>query len=128
MWLGSSPIQGDVLNLSDGPERATLRVLVSSRFGAISGMVQGDGSAIANWKVALVAIGLKDDGPTRFTRLDAGGRYLFDSVVPGAYKLAVVDNGDRLVQGLEQANAVIETVKVLASESTIRNLSILKQP
>jgi hypothetical protein len=42
--------------------------------------------------------------------------------------LAVVDNGDRLAQGLEQTNPVIETVKVLAGESTIRNPSILKRP
>lgn len=123
--LESSQIQGDVLDLSDGPERATLRVLVSSRFGEVSGTVQADRSAMAGLKVALVAFGRKDDGPTRFTSIDAGGRYLFDSVVPGEYKLVVLDVGDVLVQGLELSNPVIETVKVLAGESIIRNPGIV---
>jgi protocatechuate 3,4-dioxygenase beta subunit len=130
MWLGSAPIAGDILDLSDGPDRAILRVLLSSRFGAISGTVQGDRTAMAGLKVALVAISPEHYGLPRFADVDVGGQYSFDSVVPAEYKLAVVDESDLLIQGakgLEQYSPVVETVKVLAGERTIRNPSILKR-
>jgi len=130
MWLGSAQIEGDILDLSEGPSGATLRVLLSSGFGRISGTVQGDPVAMAGLKVALVAVSPGHDGPSRFADIDIGGRYSFDSVVPGEYKLAVVDDGDLLIQGadgLEHYNQVIEMVKVLAGESTIRNPRIFKR-
>jgi len=130
MWLGSAQIEGDILDLSEGPAAATLRVLVSSAFGAISGTVQGDRAAMAGFKVALVSAGPGLDGPPRFADMDAGGRYSFDSVVPGEYKMVVVDDSDLLLQGadgLEQYSPVIMPVKVVAGESMIRNPSIFKR-
>ena len=81
-------------------------------------------------RVALVALSPEDDGPPRFADIDVGGRYAFDSIVPAEYKLAVVDDNDVWIQGsdgLEQYNPVVEMVKVLAGESTIRNPSILRR-
>jgi hypothetical protein len=81
-------------------------------------------------KVALVAVSPGRDGPPSFADIDAGGRYTFDSVIPGEYKLAVVDGTDLLMQGadgLEQYGPVIQVVKVMAGESIVRNPSIFKQ-
>jgi hypothetical protein len=131
MWLGSAQIQGDILDLSEGPDRAALRVLLSSRFGAISGTVQGDRASMTNLKVALVPVSPGNDRPPRFAGIDVGGRYSFDSVVPGRYKLAVVDDSDMLLQGadgLDPYGPVVEMVNVEAGGSTIQNLRILKQP
>jgi len=130
MWLGSAQIAGDVLDLSEGPDRATLRVLLSSGFGAISGTVQGDRVAMAGLKVALVAVSPRLGDPPRFADIDVNGRYSFDSIVPGEYKLAVVDNNDLLIQeadGLEQYGPVIELMKVLAGENIVRNPSIFQR-
>jgi protocatechuate 3,4-dioxygenase beta subunit len=130
MWLGSAHIDGDTLDLSEGPDRATLRVLLSSAFGAISGTVQGDREAMAGLKVALVALSQGPGDPPRFADIDARGRYSFDSIVPGEYKLAVVEDNDLLCQGadgLEQYRSVIELVRVLAGESIIRNPGIFKR-
>jgi protocatechuate 3,4-dioxygenase beta subunit len=130
MWLGSAQIAGDVLDLSEGPDTATLRVLLSSAFGAISGTVQGDRVAMAGLKVALVALSPRHGDPPRFADIDVSGLYSFDSIVPGEYKLAVVDDNDLLIQGadgLEQYRPVIELVKVLAGENIIRNPSIFKR-
>jgi len=130
MWLGSAQIAGDVLDLSEGPDRATLRVLLSSGLGAISGTVQGDRVAMAGLKVALVAVSPRLGDPPRFADIDVNGRYSFDSIVPGEYKLAVVDNNDLLIQeadGLEQYGPVIELMKVLAGENIVRNPSIFQR-
>lgn len=127
MWLGSLQIEGDILDLSEGPAAATLRVQLSSAFGRISGTVQGDRAAMTGLKVALVSDSPRHDGPPRFADIDAIGRYSFDSVVPGEYQLAVVDESDLLLQGadgLEQHRPVIVRVKVPAGESVIRNPSI----
>jgi len=129
MWLGSAQIEGDILDLSDGPAAATLRVLVSSAFGTISGTVPGDQKAMAGLKVALVPASPTHDGPPRFADIDAGGRYSFDSVVPGDYQLAVVDDGDLLLQGadgLDQYRPAIVSLKVLAGENIVRNPSIFE--
>jgi hypothetical protein len=128
MWLGAVQIEGDILDLRDGPAGATLRVRVSSAFGAISGTVQGDRAAMTGLKVALVSPG-PDRGP-RFAAIDPGGRYSFDSIVPGEYQLAVVDDDDLLLQGaegLEQYGPAIVTAKVLAGESIVRNPGIFKR-
>ena len=72
--------------------------------------------------------------PPELPLVGGGGQLVtgarLDSVVPGEYKLAVVDDGDLLIQGadgLEHYNQVIEMVKVLAGESTIRNPRIFKR-
>ena len=101
MWLGSAQIEGDILDLREGPAAATLRVLASSAFGAISGTVQGDRPPMAGLKVSLVSVSPGHDGPARFADIDVGARYSFDSVVPGDYKLAVVDDDDLLPQAGE---------------------------
>lgn len=129
MWLGSVQIEGDILDLGEGPAAATLRVLVSSAFGAISGTVQGDRAAMTGLKVALVSPRL--DRASRFADISVDGQYSIDSVVPGEYQLAVVDDSEFLLQGadgLEQYDPVIVPVKVRAGESIIRNPSILKRP
>ena len=85
---------------------------------------------MAGLKVVLVSVTPRHDEPPRFADIDVGGRYSFDSVVPGEYKMAVVDDSDLLLQGadgLEQYRGVIMPVKVVAGESMIRNPSIFKQ-
>jgi protocatechuate 3,4-dioxygenase beta subunit len=127
MWLESAQIEGDILDLSEGPASATLRVLLSSAFGAISGTVQADRAPMAGLKAALVSP--RPDRAPRFGDIDVGGRYSFNSVVPGEYQLAVVDDDELLLQGagLEQYRPVIVPVKILAGESIIRNPSIFKR-
>jgi hypothetical protein len=41
---------------------------------------------MAGLKVALVSVSTRHDGPPRFADIDVGGRYSFDSVVPGEYQ------------------------------------------
>jgi len=124
MRLGSSDIQGDILDLTEGSGGATLRVLVSSRFGDVSGSVPGERAAIAGLKVALVAVTPERDISPRFADIGANGLYSFDSVVPGSYRLAAVDENDLVIQGaegLERYEGVVEMVTVHAGESCILN-------
>ncbi len=123
MLLGSTQIEGDTLDLTNGPDTASLRVLLSTAFGAISGTVQGDPAAMANSRVVLVAAKPRQGAPLGQAKIDAGGRYSFDSVVPGEYQLAVVDDSDVNIQEdwLEPYRPVIMSVKVAAGESLIRN-------
>jgi len=130
MWLGPAQIEGDTLDLSEGPAGATLRVLLSSGFGAFSGTVQGQQAAMTGLKVALVLDSPRHDGPLRFADIDVGVRYSFDSVVPGEYRLAVVDDSDLFIEGadgLEQYRLVILPVKVMAGERIILNPSVFKR-
>jgi hypothetical protein len=128
--LGSSDIQGDILDMTDGSGGATLKVLVGSRFGDVSGSVQGERTAMAGLKVALVAVTPERDLPPRFSDIGASGRYSFDSVVPGKYRLAAVDENDLVIQGaagLEQYEGVVEMVTVRAGEGAIANPRILRR-
>ena len=133
MRLGSTEIQGDILDLSRGSGGAALTVLVSSRFGRISGTVQGDHAAATDLKVALVDIAPGYVRPPQFAEIGAGGRYSFDSVAPGDYKLAVVGEDDLVIRGagsLAEYDPVVETfdaATVRASENTISDLKIPKQ-
>lgn len=133
MRLGSTEIQGDILDLSSGSGGAALTVVVSSRFGSISGTVQGDRAAAAGLRVALVAVTPGYVRPPQFADIGADGRYSFDSVVPGDYKLAVVAANDLVIQGadsLAEYEPVVETfdtATVRAGESTTRDPKILKR-
>ena len=133
MRLGSTGIQGDILDLSGGSGGAALTVVVSSRFGSISGTVQGDRAATAGLRVALLAITPGYVRPPQSAGIGADGRYSFDSVVPGDYKLAVVAANDLVIQGadsLAEYDPVVETfdtATVRAGESTTRDPMILKR-
>jgi hypothetical protein len=130
MRLGSTEIQGDILDLSDGSGGRTLNVFVSSRFGHVSGAVQGNRAAVADLKVALVAVTSERDLSPRFADIGADGRYSFDSVVPGNYRLAAVDENDLVIQGadgLQEYEGVVEMVTVRGGESAITNPKLLKR-
>jgi hypothetical protein len=133
MRLGSTEIQGDILDLSGGSGGAALTVVISARFGSISGTVQGDRAAVADPRVALVAITPGYLRPPQSAGIGADGRYSFDSVVPGDYKLAVIAANDLVIQGadsLAEYDPVVETfdaATVRAGENTIRDPKILKR-
>lgn len=127
--LDAISIEGDILDLADGPENTSLIVLLSSRFAAISGTVQGDHSSLAGRKVALVPIGPAYNEQPRFAEIDSSGRYSFDSVIPANYKLAAVDEAYIKMlgaDGLDLYKPGVKTVTLLPNQQTTLNLSTLR--
>lgn len=128
MRLGQSEIPGPILDLGNGAAGATLAIVVSTKYGSLSGSVQADGASTAGLKVVMMP-----DGPEQGYQLgDIGtdGSYSFNNVVPGAYKLAAIAGADAngVMQGgdeWDQYAPVMETVTIAAGDKATQDLKIL---
>jgi len=132
MRLGQSEIAGQVLDLSNGAAGIALTIVVSTQYGSVSGTVQSDGASTAGLLVVL----LPDNqgtggGGFQSSSIGADGSYSFSSsVIPGAYKLAVIaqDDLNAILQGGDEWDAyaaVTETVTIHAGDKAIQDLKIL---
>jgi hypothetical protein len=132
MRLGQSEIAGSILDLSNGAAGATLAIVVSRQYGAVSGSVQADGASTAGVRVVL----LPDSTDAGFGagyqlgNIGADGSYSINNVVPGTYKLAAIAEADAnaLMQGgdeWDQYAPVMGTVTVAAGDKATQNLKIL---
>jgi hypothetical protein len=122
--LGSTAIEGAVLDLSNGSHDTDLSVLVSAATDAISGAVKDDQGNAAGTVVVLTEAEEETDFEPRRTTAGAGGTYTFANLPPGSYKLVAVEESDPPTQGnnvLGYEN-LMETVEVGVDEKVTKDL------
>jgi hypothetical protein len=125
MRLGSTVIEGAVLDLSNGSNATDLSLLLSASSGSISGTVQDDKGNAAGTVVVLVEAGPEETGfEARNATAGADGTYTIANLPPGSYKLVAVDESDPAilnndVLGYEN---LMETVEVGVGEKVTKDL------
>jgi hypothetical protein len=92
--IGSTQVEGNVLNLRNGAAGASVDVLVSSAFGSISGKVTDGDVPVAGVRIALVRDDFVSLGDVTFVSTDFAGSYSIGNVRPGKYRIAVVEEND----------------------------------
>jgi hypothetical protein len=92
--IGSTQVEGNVLNLRNGAARASVDVLVSSAFGSISGKVTDGDIPVAGVRIALVRDDFVSLGDVTFVSTDFAGSYSIGNVWPGKYRIAVIEEDD----------------------------------
>ena len=125
MRLGSTEVEGEILDISNGAGGAPLTVVVSSAAGAVSGTVTDSKGPAAGVSVALAPDG---EGRKffRFVTAAADGTYTIPNVPPGKYKLLVADeDANTLVQQgrtLEDYQDVAESIEVHPGDRISKDL------
>ena len=110
MRLGSTPIDGPVLDLSNGSGGADLTLLLSAATGSISGTVQAG--------TVVVLTGFDD----RKATAGPDGTYTIDHLPPGSYQIvAVWDTEPVNLIGYEN---LMETVDVGPGEKVTKDLQV----
>lgn len=121
--LGSTAIEGDVLDLSKGSGGADLSIVMGAANGSISGTVTDDGGSAADLTVVLT--GEDEEGiGNRYTGIRADGKYSFDHLAPGNYQLVAVPEDDLSMQGNKVPGYEdrMESVKVGPKEKVTKDL------
>jgi hypothetical protein len=122
--LGSNRVEGNVLNLRNGAAGASVTVVVSSTFGAISGTVSDDDGPAPGARVALVRDDFVSVGDVTFVYADGLGAYSIPNVRPGAYRIAAIedtDNGPR-AGNLDDYKDVLAAIEVRPNEKIVKDL------
>jgi hypothetical protein len=108
MRLGSTPIDGPVLDLSNGSGDAELTLLLSAATGSISGTVQAG--------TVVVLTGFEE----RKTIAGPDGAYTIDHLPPGSYQIVAVSDAEPVnLIGYEN---LMETVDVGPGEKVTKDL------
>jgi hypothetical protein len=122
MRLGSTNIQGSILDLRNGFGDGALTVTVSSAAGEISGIVRNASGPVPYARILAVR---ESEENWKLAVAGSDGRYISD-LIPGRYKLLVLDpgviNANAIRYFLDDYADIIEPVEVRAGEKTTRNL------
>ena len=122
MRLGSTVIDGAVLDLSNGSGGADLSLLVTAATGSISGTVQDDSGNAAS---AIVALTSGEDEfdfvPDRQVTAKADGAYTFTNLPPGTYRIVAMQDAGQgnSVFGYED---LMEAIEVRDGEKVTKDL------
>jgi hypothetical protein len=120
--LGSTNIQGSMLDLRNGFGDSALTVTVSSAAGKISGMVR---NALGPVPYARILAVQESEGNLRLAVASDNGRYVTD-LMPGKYKLLALDpgaiNADAIQYFLDDYSDIIEPIEVRAGDRITRDL------
>jgi hypothetical protein len=126
MRLGSTNIEGSILDLRAGSNSANLILTVSSVGGQITGVVRDAAGPAAYSRVAMLPEreSLRID-PFVLTA-DSQGVYIFPCVAPGRYRIMALDAGAMEARGLryhlDEYQDVLQTVTIRPGKKLIRNL------
>jgi len=126
MRLGSTNIEGPILDLRNGFEDAALTVTASSATGQISGVVRNATGPVAYARIALLSE--MEEIPTGPFVLSArsDGTYTFTDLIPGRFKLLALDagvvNARAIRDHLEDYADSIETVEIHPGDRLTRDL------
>jgi hypothetical protein len=124
MELGTTAMDGSLLDLSNGSGGAPLTVLLSSATGEVSGVVKGESDPLAGARVMLVAE--DPDAGFRPATITSGpdGSYGFAGLWPGKYKLAVVDANDYFaINGdLDEYEEALVRIEIHPKDKLTQNL------
>jgi Carboxypeptidase regulatory-like domain len=122
--VGTTETEGDVLDLRNGPA-GPVTLNVSSKTGEISGMATNSKGPMAQAPVALVP---ESGGHQEFltTSTDREGKYSFDHIPPGKYRVVVMDENfpasARNGYGLEDYADVMASVELHPGDHVTRDL------
>jgi hypothetical protein len=124
MRLGSTEVDGEILDLRNGANVATLTVNASSASSEIAGVVRNSSGPVAHARVALVEEGT--GGWPWVIDTSAEGHYSFPNVRPGKYRLLVLDSemayANALRFQLVDYADIIETIDLSPGERVTRDL------
>jgi hypothetical protein len=124
MRLGSTDMDGEILDLRNAADGAALTVNASSTTGEIAGVVHNSGGPAAHAHVVLLEEGT--GGWPWAIGASSDGRYSFPHLRPGKYRLVVLDGGPAngfalRFQVFDYAD-IVETVDLGAGERATRDL------
>jgi protocatechuate 3,4-dioxygenase beta subunit len=121
MRLGSTAIEGAVLDLRSGSGGADLTIVMGAANGSVSGTVTDESGHAAGLMVVLA--GDDEDGiGTRSTGTKADGSYSFDHLAPGDYHIVAVPESDMAMEGTYEDQ--MESVKVRPKEKVTKDLKL----
>jgi hypothetical protein len=93
--IGSTQVEGNVLDLRQGAPGDSVAVVVSSATGSISGTVSDDKGPVSAATV-LLAPDDEDSGQgNRYMQVKPDGTYTLPMIPPGKYRIAAFDEADR---------------------------------
>jgi hypothetical protein len=124
MRLGSTAIEGAILDLNNGSGGAGLSILLSAATGSISGTVQDDRGTAAGTVVVLTEAGPETGFDTRKTTAGADGTYTFANLPPGSYRLVAVEESNPSIRENDVLgyDNLMETVEVQAGSKVTKDL------
>ena len=131
MQLGSQPIDGAILDLSNGSGGAALTLLLSPATGSVSGIIRDDKGNPAEARVVLVRDEENGGFPARYATAEKDGAYSFPNLPPGNYKLLAVseDDADLIAPRpggsepeLSDYEDTMETVEIRTAEKVSKDL------
>jgi hypothetical protein len=91
MRLGTTAIDGAVLDLTNGSGGADLTLVLSTAMGSVSGIAKPEAT------VVLTHAGF----PPRYTEAKQDGAFSFPNLAPGNYKLAAADDDEDSAESVE---------------------------
>src|ERR1039458_1281496 len=123
MRLGSTEIEGTLLDLRNGSGGATLTVTASSATAQVGGVVRNGTAPVPYSRVALVS----EEDQTVMGVRSAGsdGTYTFTNVAPGTYKLLALDAGVTTALAIPNQRDyadIAETVEIHPGDRITRDL------
>lgn len=126
MRLGSTDIEGSILDLRDGVGGGALIVTASSVQGQISGVVRNAAGPAAYARIALLSEkGGVWDNPAVLTAR-SNGMYTFTNLAPGKFIILALDagvaNAGALRYHLQDYADIIESVEIHPGDRLTRNL------
>lgn len=131
MRLGSQPIDGAILDLTNGSGGVALTLLLSPATGSVSGIIRDDKGSPTEARVVLVRDEEAGGFPARYGTANKDGAYSFPSL--GNYKLLAVsqDDADLIAPrpggsepDLSGYDDTVETVEIRTAESCPRTSSV----
>jgi hypothetical protein len=126
--MGALHADGQILDLTQGAGGSPVTIVVSSKVAEISGVVREGTDAAPGLSVVLMP-DPPDGTRPQITTSRPDGTYKFGAVVPGKYRLAVIDKEDQSANPMERSPDDFEeaiAVSVLAGDRLIRDLRVGK--
>ncbi len=124
MRLGSTDLDGELLDLRNRSDGAALTLYASSATGEIAGVVHNSGGPVAHTQVVLLEEGT--GGWPWVIRTSSDSRYSFPNLRPGKYRLVVLDGSATNAMALRfqmfDYADIVETIELGAGERVTRDL------
>jgi hypothetical protein len=124
MRLGSTAIDGAILDLSNGSGPADLTLLLSAATGSTSGTVQDDRGTAAGTVVVLTEAGPETGFDAQKATAGPDGTYTFANLPPGSYRLVAVEESNPAIRDNDVLgyDNLMETVEVQAGAKVTKDL------
>jgi hypothetical protein len=123
LQLGQVHLDGNILDLRNGPAGGALDVVVSSAVSDLTGVVEDGKGPVEGARVALMLEDADSGAQPAMTIAGPGGIYRFQSLTPGRYRVAAIEDNDELMwNSVEDYEDIMATVDLHAGEKATRDL------